>query len=105
MTGIGGWQAMERLDAHPTSAGQPIWPTRTEPIRVASKSIAEGRLTCGVRRPFDCQLRYYCGVRWTRKTSWREVPSLESVPRVFSQFEVKITHCPSGDTFARGWYQ
>lgn len=49
--------------------------------------------------------RYSSGVKPTRNTSCRAVPSDESVPRVFSQFVVKSTHLPSGEMFAIGSYQ
>ena len=44
----------------------------------------------------------------TRNTSCRALPPVSpfgSVPRVFSQFEVNSTQCPSFDTFGRGMYQ
>src|SRR5688572_28130349 len=44
----------------------------------------------------------------TTKTSCRYMPPAcprESMPRVLSQFDVKIAHWPSCDTIARGVYQ
>ena len=41
----------------------------------------------------------------SRKTSSRCVPIRGSMPSVFSQLDVKITHRPSGETLGRGRYQ